>query len=160
MRGIGFYTAIAAIILLAIPVNAKLTAHDDVALTPPAPIYEVTPGERSGYVWTPGFWRWDGKRYVWNGGHWIAQREGNAWIPDSWDKHGDKWHYTAGHWEGENVVVTAEEEEITPSLASVVPSSNASAVSSNKKPKHAMHKHVLKKPDYSNTRLWPRVQQH
>ena len=32
----------------------------------PAPVYEVTPGPRAGYVWIPGHWN----RGAWVRGHW------------------------------------------------------------------------------------------
>ena len=34
---------------------------------PPAPVYEVVPAPRAGYVWAPGYYRWDGDRHVWTG---------------------------------------------------------------------------------------------
>ena len=32
---------------------------------PPAPVYEVVPAPRHGYVWAPGYYRWEGNRHVW-----------------------------------------------------------------------------------------------
>ncbi len=48
---------------------------------PPAP-YEMVPAPRSGFVWAPGYWTWDGYRYVW------VQR-GPRWFyePERWEEH-------------------------------------------------------------------------
>lgn len=43
-----------------------------VVLAPPAPVYEVAPAPRVGYVWERGYWAWAQGRYVWVRGHWSA----------------------------------------------------------------------------------------
>lgn len=41
---------------------------------PPAPIVEaVPPPPAAFYVWRPGHWRWNGFRYVWIRGHYVAR---------------------------------------------------------------------------------------
>jgi hypothetical protein len=66
---------------------------------PPAPVYEVVPAPRAGYVWAPGYYRWEGGRHVWTQGRWMAERAGYRWVPDRWD-HGPKgWYHTAGRWD-------------------------------------------------------------
>ena len=67
---------------------------------PPAPIYEAVPAPRVGYVWAPGFWRWEHERHVWAPGHWIAGRRGHRWVADRWVEgpHGG-WRHEPGHWD-------------------------------------------------------------
>src|SRR6266436_4850880 len=56
-----------------------------VTIAPPElPVYEqpICPGD--GYIWTPGYWAWDGddEDYYWVPGTWvIAPRIGYLWTP-------------------------------------------------------------------------------
>jgi hypothetical protein len=70
----------------------------EIGVAPPAAIVE-TPAPRPGYVWAPGFWRWEGHRHVWVGGHWLRGRPGYHWTPDRWTEHGGRYHYEPGRWE-------------------------------------------------------------
>jgi hypothetical protein len=27
--------------------------------------------KREGYIWSPSHWEWNGRRHVWNEGHWV-----------------------------------------------------------------------------------------
>jgi hypothetical protein len=36
-----------------------------------APVVEVTPASRAGYIWSPGRWETRGTHQVWTKGHWI-----------------------------------------------------------------------------------------
>jgi hypothetical protein len=68
---------------------------------PPAPIVETRPAPRHhGYVWRPGYHRWDGHRYVWVGGRWVRPPYARArWASGRWqhhERHG--WHWVPGHW--------------------------------------------------------------
>ena len=82
------------------PLPGQARTFVDVQIAPPAPRVEVVPAPRVGYVWAPGYWRWNGRRHVWIGGHWVRARRGFHWAPDAWVQgpHG-RWHYRAGHWE-------------------------------------------------------------
>ena len=53
---------------------------------PPAPVYEVVPAPRAGYVWAPGYWHWEGSRHTWHAGYWMPERRGYNWVPDRWDR--------------------------------------------------------------------------
>jgi hypothetical protein len=66
---------------------------------PPAPIYEAVPAPRAGYVWTPGYYRYDSGRYVWNTGRWMADRPGYRWTPDRWEHGPNGWHHVTGRWD-------------------------------------------------------------
>ena len=71
-----------------------------VAFGPPAlPIYEqpLCPGE--GYIWTPGYWAWDGAEYYWVPGTWILAPEvGFLWTPAWWGWEGDVFLFHEGFW--------------------------------------------------------------
>ncbi len=64
---------------------------------PPAPIVERV-GVRPGYVWTPGYWRWDGYRYGWRGGYWGPVRVGYHYAPGYWGGCGAHYCYHGGYW--------------------------------------------------------------
>ncbi len=66
-------------------------------IAPPAPIVERV-GVRPGYVWAPGYWRWDGYRYGWRGGYWVRGRVGYRYAPGGWGACGPHWCYRGGRW--------------------------------------------------------------
>ena len=67
---------------------------------PPPPVREVVPPQpHPGWVWQPGYHRWDGARYVWVPGAYAAPpRPGVRWVPGHWRNtpHGYVW--VDGHW--------------------------------------------------------------
>lgn len=75
---------------------ARLNVDIDVA--PPPDRVEVVPAPRAGYVWAPGYYRWDGGHHLWVKGHWIRGREGHQWVAHHWEHRGDRWHFEEGHW--------------------------------------------------------------
>ena len=84
----------------AMPAAAQITINIGVA--PPAPHYEMIPAPRSGYVWAPGYWGWNGDRHIWIRGRSIVQRDGYRWQPDRWDQRNNSYYRTAGHWQRDN----------------------------------------------------------
>jgi len=69
--------------------------------TPPPPArVEVVPAGPRGYVWSPGYWAWDGYNYFWVDGSWMRQRPGYVYVPGRWDRHDEYWRYAPGRWEG------------------------------------------------------------
>jgi hypothetical protein len=72
-----------------------------VNIAPPAPIVETRPAMPGpGYAWVPGYYRWNGNRYVWVHGHYShAPRPNDSWVPGHWTQgpHG-RWHWREGHW--------------------------------------------------------------
>src|SRR5689334_13581850 len=70
-----------------------------VGSAPPAPVYEVAPAPRSGYVWAPGYYRYDNSRYVWTSGRWMAERPGYRWTNDRWEYGSNGWYHVAGRWD-------------------------------------------------------------
>ncbi len=71
-----------------------------VGVAPPAPLVEVVPAPpRLGYVWRPGHWAWNGVRYVWASGVYIAApRPGASWLPGGWVASRRGWVWVGGHW--------------------------------------------------------------
>lgn len=82
---------------LAAPVHAQINFNINVA--PPAPQQEVVPALSPGQVWAPGYWGWNGDRYVWLRGRTIAQRDGFRWVPDRWEQQDRSFVRRTGHWE-------------------------------------------------------------
>ena len=83
------------------PANAQAVMNLGVSIgmPPPAPVYEVVPPPRVGYVWAPGYWRWEHERHVWMPGRWVEERRGYHWVPDRWDREHENWRHHEGHWD-------------------------------------------------------------
>lgn len=110
MRSLITVLAAAAILTPAVVTPALFTpaaaqASMNIGVTigspPPAPVYEAVPAPRPGYVWAPGYWRWDGGRHVWSPGYWMAERRGYHWVPDRWAHVDHGWHHERGHWDND-----------------------------------------------------------
>ena len=69
-----------------------------VGVAPPVARVEVVPAARVGYVWAPGYWRWNGHRYYWVSGYWVPARHGYRWVPSHWSAYGARWRYVPGYW--------------------------------------------------------------
>jgi len=68
-------------------------------LAPPPPPNEIVPlRPYPDSIWTPGYWRWTGGRYVWVGGVWVRPRPGRAWVTGRWERRGPRWVWIAGRW--------------------------------------------------------------
>lgn len=67
-------------------------------VAPPAQPLEAVPPPRAGYVWSPGYWRWEGHRHVWMHGYWVRERPGFVYHPARWEQHRDGWHFRDGYW--------------------------------------------------------------
>jgi hypothetical protein len=81
------------------PASAQVVV-DVVGVAPPPPRFERVPPPRRGWVWAPGYWRWDGyyRRHVWVGGYWMRERVGYRWYPGAWQQAGPSWRWRAGYW--------------------------------------------------------------
>ena len=82
-----------------LPQLAQARAEVIVTVEPPAALYEVVPEPRTGYVWAPGYWHWNGQRHLWHSGYWVRHREGQHWVAHHWDRRGDRWYFVDGRWE-------------------------------------------------------------
>jgi hypothetical protein len=67
---------------------------------PPPPIYERPgPPPEPGYVWTNGYHRYEGDRYVWTPGRYQRPpRERARWVPHHWQHRHGQWVMVEGHW--------------------------------------------------------------
>jgi hypothetical protein len=81
------------------PAAADVRVGIGVRIAPPAPRVVVVPGPRRGYVWAPGYWRWNGRQHIWVDGRWLRERRGRIWIADRWEQRDGGWRYAPGHWE-------------------------------------------------------------
>ena len=81
------------------PAAAQVDFNLVINSPPPPPRYEVVPAPRAGYVWAPGYWRWENQRHVWAPGHWMAERRGYHWVPDRWAQTDRGWRHSPGYWD-------------------------------------------------------------
>jgi hypothetical protein len=98
LAGLAFAAPAVIALTLAPPAAAQSSLSVTIGTPPPPVRYEVVPAPRAGYIWAPGFWRWDGHHHVWAEGHWVAERHGYRWAPDRWEHDHEGWHYVPGHW--------------------------------------------------------------
>jgi len=57
----------------------------------------VSPGPN--YVWTRGYWRWNGTTYSWVPGSWIVRpRPAAVYVEGHWERRGSQWIWRAGYW--------------------------------------------------------------
>lgn len=82
------------------PSSAVLAASVDISIgtPPPAVLVEPVPPPRKGYVWIPGYWRWNGVSHVWVKGHWAGARHGYHYVPEAWVNVNGRWVFHPGYW--------------------------------------------------------------
>lgn len=90
---------LAATLFLGSAVPAFSAVGIDIRIAPPAPRVVVAPPPRPGFIWAPGYYRWDGHHHVWADGRWLRERRGHHWVPDHWNERHGRYHYEPGHWE-------------------------------------------------------------
>jgi hypothetical protein len=78
---------------------AQARSYIDIQVAPPPDRVEHVPPSRAGYVWAPGYWRWDHGHHVWVKGRWVHDRPGHHWDRDQWVHNGDRWRFEPGHWD-------------------------------------------------------------
>lgn len=80
----------------ALPVNLSFS----VGVAPPAPVAEtIPPPPTPGSVWTPGFWSWNGARFVWVPGRYVIPPFPAAvWVGGRWMHYGHRWAWRDGRW--------------------------------------------------------------
>ena len=81
---------------MSLPAAAGVDFYVNIA--PPAPLVEVVPAPRVGYVWAPGYWDYRGHRYVWYRGHWERERHGYYYHPTHWYEHDGRWYRYSHRW--------------------------------------------------------------
>lgn len=87
--------------LIALALSTVAPAQISAVITvapPPLPVYSqpVCPGD--GYIWTPGYWAWDGD-YYWVPGTWTAYAQpGFLWTPGYWTWRDGGFVFIEGYW--------------------------------------------------------------
>ena len=92
--------ALAALLFLGQPLaSSSAEVVVSVGIAPPAiPVYvqPLCPGP--GYIWTPGYWAYDGG-YYWVPGEWVLPpRIGFLWTPGYWGYSGASYVFNEGYW--------------------------------------------------------------
>jgi hypothetical protein len=82
-----------------VPVAANAQQYTVVRVAPPAPVQEVVPAPRRGYVWAPGYYDYRGNQYIWVQGRWMRERPGLAWREARWVERNGEWHRVGGDWQ-------------------------------------------------------------
>lgn len=72
-----------------------------ITVPPPPPRIVRVPRPRAGYVWAPGYWRWDARvrHHVWVDGYWVRARPGHHYRPARWVHEGHDWRFHPGRWD-------------------------------------------------------------
>jgi hypothetical protein len=66
---------------------------------PPVIVERPGPALHAGWVWVPGYYRWNGRRYVWVGGYWTKPPRPRAiWVPGRWVPRGGGYVWVNGYW--------------------------------------------------------------
>lgn len=81
-----------------LPSMAATDVQVYIGAAPPAPLYERAPVARRGYVWSPGYWEWTGRRHHWIPGSYIVERPGYVYAPPAWRERGGRWTMQQGYW--------------------------------------------------------------
>jgi hypothetical protein len=88
-----------AVSMLFLPTASFAQVGVSVSIAPPElPVYDqpICPGD--GYIWTPGYWAWDGE-YYWVPGTWVlAPEPGFLWTPGYWGWGGSGFIFYDGYW--------------------------------------------------------------
>lgn len=71
-----------------------------IRVAPPRPLVEhrvAAPG--AGYVWTPGYHRWDGNAYAWTPGAWVMPPRPHAvWVAPHYVHRRGGYVFVEGRW--------------------------------------------------------------
>jgi hypothetical protein len=91
-----------ALMLVPLAAMAQISVGISVNLAPPElPVYVQPPIPAEGYLWTPGYWAWDGgvQDYYWVPGTWVeAPQAGYLWTPGYWGSANGAFVWNAGYW--------------------------------------------------------------
>jgi uncharacterized membrane protein len=71
-----------------------------VRIGPPPPHHEVVPPPpHPGWIWQPGYQRWNGSAYEWVPGTYVeAPHVGATWVAGHWAHRHGGWVWIEGHW--------------------------------------------------------------
>ena len=67
---------------------------------PPPQVETVPPPPSAAVIWRPGHWHWNGVRYVWQPGRYVARpAHAVVWVNGAWVQTGAHWGWVPGHWQ-------------------------------------------------------------
>jgi WXXGXW repeat (2 copies) len=93
---------IPALLLCAAPslAAAAVAIGISVNIAPPElPVYVQPPLPEPGYLWTPGYWAWDGTDYYWVPGTWVQPPSAELlWTPGYWGWNDGLYVWNGGYW--------------------------------------------------------------
>jgi hypothetical protein len=74
------------------PAAAQASVNLNIGMPMPAPLFEVVPAPRPGYLWQTGYWRGEGEHRYWERGRWQEHRFAEHRFEEhrGWGEHG---HY-------------------------------------------------------------------
>ncbi len=93
--------------LAALPAYAQTELSIVISNAPPPLRYESLPAARPGYVWAPGYWRWNGHRHLWRSGHWERLHRGAQYYAPAWREERGSWRFEPGGWRSQPPVYVA-----------------------------------------------------
>jgi hypothetical protein len=89
-------------VLLALTVGAGVASAADVVVRvgPPRPVAEHRHrAPAKGYVWVPGYYRYEGNHYAWERGRWERPPHPHAkWVAPRWQHRRDGYFFVDGRW--------------------------------------------------------------
>ncbi len=91
--------AAGVIAAVATPLSSVAQVEVYLNVPPPAVRYEAVPAPRSGYVWSNGYWQYDGSQHVWAEGNWQPARPGYTYSQPRWVENNGRWGYQASRWD-------------------------------------------------------------
>jgi hypothetical protein len=88
-----------SLMLLPAMAMAEISVDLRFGAPPPPPRRVVVAAPGPGYLWTEGYYRFDGARYLWMPGRWMRPpRHRSAWVPAHWAQRRRGWVFVEGHW--------------------------------------------------------------
>jgi hypothetical protein len=84
--------------LQVVPASAATRVY--VRIAPPVEVVETRPAApHAGWVWRPGYHRWNNKHYEWVRGSWVKPPSGRSvWVAGRWAQERRGWYWVPGHW--------------------------------------------------------------
>src|SRR3954470_15729512 len=93
---VGVLSTVATALLIGSAAPAFAEVGIEIQIAPPPARVIQAPPPRPGFVWAPGYYRWDGHRHVWVDGRFIRARRGSHWVPEHWDARRGRYHFVPG----------------------------------------------------------------
>jgi hypothetical protein len=90
----------AALLSFAVGTGVAQAADIVVRIAPPRAVVEHRGrAPARDYVWIPGYYRWEGRRYAWERGRWARPPYRHArWVAPRWRHRDHGYVFSEGHW--------------------------------------------------------------